>query len=72
MKLTVKVPQTSGPASDWKVSGFTLAEYLWNDINAIKYWERAFPGVYRDKTNSQGSPDLRPSLGLDSHWVHSR
>lgn len=31
-KLTVKVPQTSGPVSDWTATGFTLAEYPWNDI----------------------------------------
>lgn len=42
MKLTVEVPQTLDPTADYIVSGFTLAEYPWNDINAIKNRERAF------------------------------
>ena len=30
VKLIVKVPQVTGPAVEWKISGFTVTEYTEN------------------------------------------
>ena len=45
VKLTIKVPQTSGPISNWKgESGFTVAEYTENispdELNVVLYGDR--------------------------------
>lgn len=44
IKLTIRIPQKSGPPNEWNASGFTVAEYLEDaapeDIHAVLYGDR--------------------------------